>query len=235
MRLLLGLALCAASLAAPKVPLYRAGRTLDAITVDGKPDELTWAVRAGVGPFEDVRGSKTPSPTRSVVAWDDKNLYVLFAASDKDPWGTMKNRDDKIWSEEVVEVFLDPDGDGKNYAELEVSPHNTVVDLLIPAPHSISDEDRRGWNIEGLQTAVNLQPGEGWTVEIAIPWAALGRTGVTGPPKLGDRWRVGLYRIERPEGPKAPDTNHQYLAWSRTKQHFHEPERFGVIEFVNEP
>ena len=214
--------------------MYRAGRTLDAIRIDGKTDELTWAVRSGVGPFENVRGPEAAA-TRAVVAWDDSNLYVMFAAADRNPWGTMKNRDDKIWSEEVVEVFLDPDGDGKNYAELEVSPHNTVVDLLIPSPGSIGEEDRRAWNIEGLQTAVSLQPGEGWTVEIAIPWAALGRTGVTGPPSVGDRWRVGLYRIERPGGPEAPDTNQQYLAWSRTERHFHEPERFGIIEFALEP
>ena len=103
--------------------------------------------------------------------------------------------------QEVVEVFLDPDGDGKNYPELEVTPHNVVVDLLIPAP-------RRGaataaqWNIEGLRTAVGKHAW-GWTVEMAIPWNSLGAGGVTRPPKSGDRWRVGLYRIERPGGAAA--------------------------------
>ncbi len=226
--------LAASSLAAQELPFYRAGRTLDAVTIDGRADELTWTALDGVGRFENVRGPEA-ALTRSVVAWDDDNLYVLFVCVDENAWGTLTERDAAIWTEEVVEVFLDPDGDGRNYAELEVNPHNVVVDLLIPAPGEGSSQERLAWNIEGLKTAARIQPGEGWTVEIAIPWASLGRTGVTAAPKPGDRWRVGLYRIERPLGPEDPDTNRQYLAWSRTERHFHEPERFGVIEFALVP
>lgn len=235
MRLLLTVLLFSIALPAQEQerPLYRAGRTLDAITIDGKADELTWSARPGVGPFENVRGPEA-APTRAVVAWDDDNLYVMFACVDKEPWGTLNKRDDPLWGEEVVEVFLDPDGDGRNYAELEIAPNNTVVDLLIPAPGE-GGEYRRQWDIEGLRSAVGVRKGAGWTVEIAIPWASLAESGVTKAPRLGDRWRVGLYRIERPGGPADPETNRQYLAWSRTERHFHEPDRFGVIEFALEP
>lgn len=234
MRLLWPLLLCAAALGAQDVPLYRAGHTVDAITVDGRADELTWAALEGVGQFENVRGPEV-DPTRAVVAWDDENLYVLFACVDANPWGTLTRRDDALWNEEVVEVFLDPDGDGRNYAELEVTPANVVVDLLIPSPTEGSSEERLAWDIEGLQTAVESVEGEGWTVEIAIPWASLARSGVTSAPSLGDQWRVGLYRIERPDGPQDPETNRRYLAWSRTERNFHEPDRFGIIEFALRP
>jgi hypothetical protein len=223
MKLLAAMVLLACSAAAQSPPLYRAGRVLDPISIDGVADELTWGALDGVGPFENVRGPEA-ARTRSVVAWDDDNA-----------WGTLTQRDAALWTEEVVEVFLDPDGDGRNYAELEINPDNVVVDLLIPAPGIGSGQERLGWDIEGLQTAVRVQPGQGWTVEIAIPWASLARTGVTAAPKPGDRWRVGLYRIERPDGPEDPETNRQYLAWSRTERHFHEPDRFGVIEFALAP
>ncbi len=236
MRLLLTALLVSVALGAQEQerPLYRAGRTLDPITIDGKADEVTWSARPGVGPFENVRGPVAAAPTRSVVAWDDDNLYVMFSCVDEHAWGTLHKRDDPLWGEEVVEVFLDPDGDGRNYAELEISPHNVVVDLLIPAPGE-GGKFRKDWDFEGLRSAVDLRQGSGWTVEIAIPWKSLADTGVTRAPQPGDRWRVGLYRIERPGGATDPETNRQYLAWSRTERHFHEPQRFGVIEFALRP
>jgi hypothetical protein len=222
---------------AQEVPTYRAGRTIDPIRVDGKLDEFTWAMLPRVGRFQTIRGVKaTPQhATNAAVAWDDQNLYVSFVCRDKDPWATMKTRDDRLWEEEVVEVFLDPDGDGKNYPELEVSPNNVVVDLLIPAPRS-GVKGAAKWDIAGLQTAVARHSG-GWTVEIAIPWKSLAAAGVSTAPKAGDRWRVGLYRIKRPGGPGKETGQEEFLAWSPTRgdRGFHDPERFGVVEFVDLP
>ncbi|HTV00637.1 MAG TPA: hypothetical protein VMF13_08880, partial [Luteitalea sp.] len=45
------MAMCAGPVAAqaPAVPTYQAHRVVDAITVDGRLDELTWALRPRVG------------------------------------------------------------------------------------------------------------------------------------------------------------------------------------------
>src|SRR5712692_4415270 len=187
------------------VPLYRAGRTLDPIKIDGKLDEFTWAALPRVGPFREIHNPdvKPKFPTESAVAWDNVNLYVAFTCRDSDPWSRMKNRDDHLWEEEVVEVFLDPDGDGQNYAELEVSPNNVVVDLLIPRPGS-GAETAIKWDIAGLRTAVDRHKA-GWIAEIAIPWKSLAAAGVSAAPTPGARWRVGLYRIKRPGGPNKAD------------------------------
>lgn len=222
---------------AQQVPTYRAGRTVDPIRVDGKLDEFTWAALPRVGRFQTIRGVKATlqHATNAAVAWDDQNMYVAFVCRDQDPWGTMKTRDDRLWEEEVVEVFLDPDGDGKNYPELEVSPNNIVVDLLIPAPRS-GAKGAAKWDIAGLQTGVARHTG-GWTVEIAMPWKSLAASGASAAPKPGDRWRVGLYRIKRPGGPGKERGNEEFLAWSPTRgdRGFHDPERFGVVEFVDLP
>ena len=113
-----------------KPPLYHAARAQDDIRVDGKLDEFTWAALPRVGRFTDIRRPDNPdaAPTQATVAWDGTNLYIAFACVDPEPWGTMMQHDQHLWNEEVVEVFLDPDGDGQNYPELEVSPHNVVVD-----------------------------------------------------------------------------------------------------------
>ena len=264
-RFVLGTLFVSTALAQVEPPIYRAARTLDAITIDGRIAEFTWAALPRVGRFTNIRQAdqSTAAPTQATVAWDDRNLYVAFVCTDKTPWGTMYERDSRLWEQEVVEVFLDPDGDGKNYPELEVSPHNVVVDLLIPAAGSGVDTAIR-WDIEGLRTAVAKQ-GAGWTVEIAIPWASLGAAGTSTKPAIGDKWRVGLYRIERPGGAplsqKASElrkqiatasgdqkkrlqteieeltAGRQWLAWSptRVEKGFHDPERFGVVEFSLKP
>jgi hypothetical protein len=259
-----GSAVCPAQEYTP--PLYRAGHTQDAIRIDGKLDEFTWAALPRVGPFRNIRrpDSTDALPTQAAMAWDNDRLYVAFTCVDPEPWGTLMQRDQFLWNEEVVEVFLDPDGDGHDYPELEVSPHNIVVDLLIPRRPDVSTDASVAahWDIEGLETAVSKHE-SGWVVEIAIPWKSLAGGGVTSAPREGDRWRVGLYRIERPGGPSRvarieeiqkklegvaegaqPELRKelenlqgtsQALAWSPTRRSFHDPERFGVVEFVLRP
>ena len=253
------------SVGVAQLPTYRAARTMDPIIIDGKLTEFTWAALPRVGRFTNIRpaNASTAAPTEATLAWDDDHLYVAFACADERPWGTMYRRDSKLWEQEVVEVFLDPDGDGENYPELEVSPHNVVVDLLIPRPGSGLDTAIQ-WDIDGLRTGVTKNSA-GWQVEIAIPWKSLGGAGTTTKPSPGDKWRVGLYRIERPAGPgiarkvgeiskklkgaseaekkslqaeiESITPGRQWLAWSptRVERGFHDPERFGIVEFVLRP
>ena len=261
--LILGTAACAAQQA--PLPVYRAVRTLDPIRIDGKLEEFSWAVAPRVGSFRHIRRpeERPRLSTEAALLWDAENLYAAFACRDGEPWSRLEQRDQHLWEEEVVEVFLDPDGDGQNYAELEVNPRNVVVDLLIARPRSDLPTALR-WDISGLKTAVTRMAG-GWVVEIAIPWKSLAAAGVAGPPAPGARWRVGLYRIERPGGPAKADqiarlaaevksapearraeieerlrqlrSDDQFLAWSvtRAERGFHDPERFGIVEFAEEP
>ena len=263
--LIAGLLAATANAQSTGVPVYRAGRALDRIQIDGKLEEFSWAAAPRVGPFRLIHDPelRPKFPTEAAAVWDERNLYVAFTCRDSEPWGRMKRRDDHLWEEEVVEVFLDPDGDGQNYAELEVSPHNVVVDLLIPRPRSGAEAAIR-WDIVGLETAVGRHTA-GWIAEIAIPWKSLAGAGVSAAPKPGDRWRVGLYRIKRPGGPSKADqiagllregasvsaerkaaieqklrqlrADDEYAAWSptRAERGFHDPERFGVVEFVEAP
>ena len=41
-------------------------------------------------------------------------LFLRFDVYDENPWHTMTQRDEHIWEEEVVEIFLDPDRTGLN-------------------------------------------------------------------------------------------------------------------------
>jgi len=189
---------------------YAVTRAAAPIAVDGSLGEFAWQTAEQINGFERILNDydQVLHPTRARMLWDDENLYFAFACQDPDIWAIYDQEDDPMWSEEVVEVFIDPDGDGENYLELEVNPLNAVVDLKI---YRLQPEWKSSipWDIAGLQTAVQVQGtvndslGQdlGWTVEIAIPWAATADSiDGGGKPQVGDTWRLNLYRIERRAG-----------------------------------
>ena len=189
---------------------YAVERAQTPVVIDGELDEFSWEKSNQINNLDRILNdyAQVDFPTRAKMLWDDEYFYFAFACQDADMWSISAAEDDHLWGEEVVEIFIDPDGDGKNYLELEVSPSNVIVDLLI---YSVSPEWRSSidWDIAGLKTAVqvhgtvndSLQLDRGWTAEIAIPWAAMADS-VTGgsKPATGDIWRLNLYRIERKGG-----------------------------------
>jgi hypothetical protein len=178
--------------------------------------------------------------TRFQACWDEEALHVRFDAVDSAPWFTMRTRDEHLWEEEVVEIFLDTDGSGLNYAELEINPGNVVCDLRVehpaPAVKSLTE-----WDWAGLQSAVRpLQDPhgarEGWTALARLPWDGLrslsGAAAARVPPKIGDTWRFNVFRIKRPGGPGRPEDGAIFSAWSVPEgPSFHVPSAFRPLRF----
>lgn len=234
--LIAGVALCHWQTQAAFVPAsadishYTVMRTLGPIKVDGVLDERSWQAAKSTGAFRANDGSgAATSRVEAKMLWDDSNLYFAFECDDTDLVGTMTKRDEHLWEEEVVEVFIDPDGDEKNYIELEVNPLGTFLDLFVLTP--VVPIPYESYNI-GAQWAVKVDGtvqnssdrDRGWRVELAVPLTDA-VTAPNRPPKDGDKWRLNLYRIER--RPKE-----QYIAWSPTlKPSFHTPSRFGEVTF----
>ena len=114
---------------------YIVKRTLGPIHIDGALEEPSWNAAASTGPFSLNEGKGLPAEkTIAKMLWDDQNLYFAFQCEDTDIFATMKIRDQHLWEEEVVEVFIDPDGDQANYIELEINPLNTFLDLFVLKP-----------------------------------------------------------------------------------------------------
>src|SRR4051794_3674613 len=83
-------------------------------------------------PLRDVVSGVAPQQATDLrVAVSGADLRVLFDCEDLDPWATKTLRDDRLYEEEVVEVFLDPVGDLECYFEIELNPLNTVLDLFL--------------------------------------------------------------------------------------------------------
>lgn len=191
---------------------------------DGIPSLPPFLLADGSGP--------AIQQTRVRVAWDDAALHVRFDCEDRDAWGTFERRDDPIYEEEVVEVFLAAGtADPVDYFEFEVSPRGVLWDGIIHNPTSsrkdLGIDD--SWDCPGIRWAVG-QGGarQDWWGALAIPWNAIAPGGAQGElPRL---WRANFYRIERPR-----DGETEFSGWSPTFKHppdFHQPARFGGLELA---
>jgi hypothetical protein len=167
------------------------------------------------------------------VLWDDKNLYVAFEMEDHDVWSTLNKADDKLWTQEAVELFIDADGDGKTYVELQTNPRGVVFDSYLPAYRQNQNDWQSnvkvGVKVDGTIDNRNDQD-KGWVAELAIPLeAAKGKepTMKNVPPKVGTEWRVNFFRLDLPQG--RPQTS---SAWSPPLVgDFHALDKFGVLVF----
>ena len=216
---------------------YTIKRTAAPITVDGKLDEGVWS-RTEPVKLSAKNGGEPKQPTTVRILRDDQFIYFAYDCMDTNIWSTLKERDEPLYNEEVVEVFIDTDGDGRGYLELEVNPLNVLWDGFI-----LNTASKRvgilAWNSFAIKWAVHLDgtlndpsdKDKGWSVELALPLKDI-YTAPNNPPKAGDKWRLNLYRIDLPEGAGKPGDP---AAWSPVSgRTFHDPDRFGEVIFSDE-
>lgn len=167
-------------------------------------------------------------PTGVRVAWSSVGLAVRFDCVDPDPWATLSRRDDPLWQEEVVEVFLQG-ADLDRYFELEVNPLGALFDAQVRN----SAGDRRiaplevdaSWRCGGILWGVGRDGLDStWWAVLAIPWRGLNLDCAP------ERCRANFFRVERPRGSGASEA--EFTAWSpslSTPADFHRPSRFGTL------
>jgi len=213
-------------------PEYICYRASSPIVIDGLLDDPAWQGAPPVTLVLADTGAEPRQGTTAQLLWDDDHLYVAFCCQDSDIWGVTTERDQDIYNQEVVEVFVDADRDGHGYVEIEVSPLNAALDLFM-----LYRQDRLrglwGWDSEGLRTAVVVDgdptrrgtADRSWTVEMALPMSDF-MTAAHLPPLPGDVWHLNLYRIDRAK------EGDEYSAWSPPGRiNYHTPERFGRLVF----
>jgi len=227
---------------------YEAPFVSDPIAVDGILDEAAWASAPWMETYilYGTLNGVTTTHTRAKIVWDHENLYVGVEAIDEDIWSTYIHRDDHLWNEDVVEFFIDPEGDAEGYMEFEVSPRNAVFDAWIEKPlFSQGGPSHVDWNAAGFHTAVQVEGTLGgkdkdanerkdtdvkWVMEAALPWedCAIVSGQMALPPHPGDTWRMNLTRYDyRKNG-------FELSQWSPSdiKGAWHEPKEYGYVTFV---
>jgi len=111
-----------------KIPHYTAYYVPQPLRINGRLDDAAWRQAPRSPRFVDLdTGEPTIHDTRAAVLWDDDFLYVGFWVEEPFLAATMTERDDPIWQENDVEVFIA----GRDaYYEFEINPLGTIYEAF---------------------------------------------------------------------------------------------------------
>jgi len=214
-----------------EIPSYKVHQTSIPIVIDGKIDDPVWTKADLINDFV-TNSDNSPClfKTEAKILYDNHFLYFAFHIFDDNIWSTKTERDDHLWEEEVIEIFIRADPKELSYIEIEVNPLGAVFDAYML--DSIKYLPFDSWNKKDLKWAVQVQgtidgkPGDdSWTCEIAFPvFNAV--TAPALPPAAGNIWYINLYRAEL-------KPNCALISWSPTyRNDFHMPSYFGKLIFT---
>ena len=232
---------------ARNIRAYLVKRSPEPMVIDGKLNEPGWQKAELTESFLIYTDSSKPEyATRAKMLWDDNYLYIAVIMTDRDVWASMTTwePDDKcLCTEEVAEVFIDPDGDGLMYMEAEVNPFKTVMDLTLSKEFAKDGKANLHWKFRGLKVGVSVDgtlnddsdDDKKWICEMAFPFSTMAFSAPTKnfPPKPGDTWRLNVYRYNYD---RDDIKNPELSAWNPTGQGrgFHAPNKFGCVIFSDE-
>ena len=153
--------------------------------------------------------------------WDDGALYVAFESDPSPVPVTKRGRDEDLYNECAVEVFLMA-ADG--YYEIEVNPLGAVLDLYFP---DVAEQDWRAmakYDVPGLRWAVGEagEPGS-WSARLAIPWM--------GVPEASRGERNGRPCVfgNLARSQMLPDGGYDLTTWTPAREAFCELDAMGTL------
>jgi len=177
------------------------------IHVDGKLDEAAWQVPPTFTlDYETYPGDNVAPPVRTEVwiTYDAHDLYVGVRAHDPEPAkirAHLRDRDN-AFQDDFVGVVLDTFNDERRAFELFVNPLGVQMDL---SQSDVTGNEDESWDT--LWDSSGRLTGEGYEVEMAIPFSSLRFARGSGPKTWGidsvriwprdQRVRIGLNALPR--------------------------------------
>jgi hypothetical protein len=193
--------------------------------LDGLPDSL-WDRAPALTFATDFAGNPTTTTTTVRALWSARGLYLRWELADAglhtDTARPIDVERDKLYTEDVVELFLAPDpARPRRYVELEVGPFGHFFDILVDRTGP-----RAGWTSD---TAWNSGVAIGTSRDPAARTAVI-EYAVTGPEvaaamTAGARLPLGLDRIEG----ASPRRYLQAFPARTPKPNFHDAAGFGTL------
>lgn len=168
--------------------------------------------------------------TQFKILYSDKGIYCLFRCEDSIITSTIKEDFGDLFNEDVIEAFFWPDTSRVIYFEYELSPANYELPLIIFNNNGNANGwlpfYYRGGRKTNHAVKINSAAADGrfiWTAEFFIPYSLLSSLKNI-PPEKGTQWMANFYRIDYDKQPV-------YSSWQLTRESYHDPGRFGVLEF----
>ena len=219
--------------------------------VDGDTSDDVWRAAAVLTPLSQARDTRDTLQETTVRAlWSGDFLHVAFDCVDDAVFTTGALRhDDDIYKEDVVEIFIDGGGDGRQFIEVQVAPDGTNLDLMYVFSSAITNapdgrveenilrRERWGfreWEMAGLVTAARKTP-RGWSAEIALPAAQITRRLGETKFKAGMNLRAQFVRYDHdPVAEGAAERRIIQQTWTPVVHGnpHNSPSLFGILHLV---
>ncbi len=100
-----------------------------------------------------VNGEVSLYDTRAAVVWSEEHLLVKYWAQEPFLNGTMMTRDQLLFNENNVELFIDG---GDSYYELELSANNIVYEVLFVWRDAFDSDNPRYAGLEPLKNGLTF-------------------------------------------------------------------------------
>ncbi|MDR1552229.1 MAG: carbohydrate-binding family 9-like protein [Prevotellaceae bacterium] len=225
------------------------------IKIDGYFDESAWEKTEWIDDFEDIRGGGFPEyKTQVKMLWDDDFLYLAIKFEDPHICAFITENEKQIYLDNAFELFIDPDGDAHDYYEFEINAAGATWDLQMDKPYSRGGNFNSNWTIDNIRKAIFLNGtlnnptdiDSFWTIELAMPFAALDEYSDGKHPDNETKWRLNFLRVQwnfdivdgkyvKKTDDKGKSLRSDLWVWSPQKQvNMHIPERWGIVEFKKE-
>ena len=212
-------------------PDYLCRRAALAAEPEAALDAPPWSQATWITEFTDVATATRLPPERflhAALLWDDEALHVAWRSAPSLVPVTKGTRDDDLWTECTVELFL---AAGAGYYEFELNPLGAVLDLHFPDEDDDDWRRHRAWDAPDLRWAVrSLGPGVAgtvpWAAQMRIPWHAL--------PELSRDMQEGVevLRAQVCRSGRTPE-GYEVPAWGPVRERFCEHAAMGRVLLVD--
>ena len=186
--------------------------------IDGRLDDPAWKYAAKLDHFMTIAGKGfAKQQTLVQVGRDAENLYLSAELREnKLPFirKTKTRKNDMVWTDDCLEIFIDPGLMQKNPHQFTVNALGTRQDnLLRKIDEAWFPGNRLDWEASAVIGT------DAWYVEVKIPWRLLAEH----MPEEGSAWGFNVCRNQ------SPDRELSY--WNNTGEFFGRAEGFGILLF----
>jgi hypothetical protein len=169
-----------------------ATRTPRPPTIDGDVSDSVWAQALPVMDFTQQSPDEGQPPSQRTevrILYDDRAIYFAFRCFDTDPKAIVANmtRRDRDSFSDAIWLDLDTRGDHRSAWHFEVSAAGVQRDGIRTGDER---DDNINWDWDATWDSAVRRDSEGWTAEVAIPFAQV-RYQASG----GLAWRMEIRRF----------------------------------------
>ena len=191
--------------------MLHCGLTRDAPAIDGDLSDACWRLAGQAVDFLELSEERTRMAAKQTVVyalWNRETLFLGARCQEKSPDQIVRVAGRQAYENDCVEFFILPEG--------ARAFHQFSVDTL---PGNLY-EGRAGGESSGggARSAARIGRDE-WSLELAVPFATLGRA-----PAVGEHWSLNIGR---------EDGEARTLSIWAPASRFQDTGRFGVLRFVS--